>query len=106
MREDFLEVLRQFENVDLSETPNYRFMVMFAKADGGNYPNPNIVASQIKIKVNEDFINDQQLVNQTLKTYISCLNKIWKALLLDFGWDDASKMFPEFVKDMSITCTL
>ncbi len=104
MRNEFLEILTNLDNTDLGKTPNYIFMKNFAIRGEhfGSYPCATFITSKIKINVNQNFIEDKELFDKTIETYINCLNRLWKQLKNDFGELAGKEMFLEMVGQMSI----
>jgi hypothetical protein len=106
MREEYLAGMKQLEKVNLAESPNYLLLKLLGNSEDAVYPSKSLIAAKIKINVNREFIQDEEVVNQTVKTYVSCLNKIWVELVKDFGYDNAKQIMLQIAGDMSITYTL
>ena len=105
MREQFLELMRNLKSVNVAETANFKMLIMLADAPNAIYPNKHVVASKIKINVNDEFMADKELLGETLDTYIGCLNKIWLQLKAQYGSMVAEAMMLNIVGEMSITYT-
>ena len=97
--------MRVLAEVNLADSPNYRLLKLLGNAEDAVYPCKSLIAAKIKINVNKEFIDDEEMVTQTVKTYITCLNKIWRELHADFGYDNAKQILLQIAGDMSITYT-
>lgn len=106
MREDFLDMMKSFLDIKVEETPNFKLLVILGNSPKAEYPNKSVIASRIKMNVNEDFINDKELVNAVENGYITVLNRIWHSLKAEFGSMNAEKMLFEMAGSMSITYTV
>lgn len=83
MREEFLEMLRNMDKVDLSTSPNYIVMCRLHKAlddKGMSCEDTNLVVGNIRIDVNQEFVDDTELLNQAIETYSNVCVKMKKEM--------------------------
>ncbi len=104
MKEQFREILETLRTLDISVTPNYRTMKALANHPEAYYPMPEVVAAKVKINVNEDFVNDEALFNETLDCYVKCLSRIYSQLKADFPMNH-DQMFAAMVDSLNLTLT-
>ena len=101
MRDQFLDILNQIKNTKLFETPNFRVLKALAVSPDVRYSYPLLVAASIKINVNEKFVNDEELFNETIKIYVYVLNQIFDELV-KISYLEAERAFLKMVESMSI----
>lgn len=96
MKTEFLNLIKNIAGLDISSSPNYKTILALAKHPKAFYPNPALVASKLKIDVNQEFVNDKDLFEPTVDVYVNCLSKLYSQMQNDFG-ADAPKMFDLFL---------
>ena len=105
MKDQFLDILNNIKNTNVSEAPNFRVLKALAVSPEVKYPFPLLVAASIKINVNENFVNDEELFDKTIKIYVSILNDIWYELVKMSSLEAKHRPFTAFfamVERMSI----
>ena len=111
MKQQFIDVIEQQSQLDISTAPNYRTMVALAKHPEAYYPTPDIVAATIKINVNNDFVEDSELFELTINAYVKMLSRLYDQLKHDVtrsSFDSgpvADRMFMAMASEMSLTYT-
>lgn len=81
MRNKYLEMLASIEVTDVATNPNMVMMTKLYKAlqEGGfTDQQAAIIVGNMKIEINEDFVEDEELVQTTLTRYVSELVKVKK----------------------------
>lgn len=104
-RDSYLKMVRHFRTIDVETTPSWILMTRLINHPSILYPNRVEVAASLKIDVSEAFINDTELVSETVLTYVHVLNSIWKLLDKKNPYDVSKNTFMAIVKNMSITYT-
>ena len=99
-------MMNSLADIEVGKTPNFKLLVILGNSQKAIYPNKSFVAARIKMNVNEEFINDKELVASVEDGYVTALNKIWLALLENFGALQAEKMLVEMAGSMTITYTI
>jgi hypothetical protein len=101
----FLELLEDMNSIDVSKTPKFVVIEALAKHPAAKYPDPVLFASQVKVEVNQEFIDDKKLMKTTIDTVVNVANKMWDALRERFSVTESVKLFNRLVQDITITYT-
>jgi len=105
MIQSMVELAKRATEIDVASTPNYRVFEMIAN-EFRKRNIPVYFASKIKINVTESFFQDDSGEHDQAQTFIqdfcSVFEKIYDLLITDFGEEDAKKMFPDFLAEVSV----
>ena len=102
-RSQLLEYIHLLENVNISQTPNYRMMLTLRNAiseRGIPVHVANRIVTTMTLNVSEVAINDTDLVNRVVSVYADTLSKLNAHLEQDFG--DADQMLISMAASMHI----
>lgn len=82
MRNQYLEMLHEMEERIDSKTSLSNFIVLerLVHHPDIQFPDPILLFSSMEIDVNENFINDTEIFEETCRIYIKILNKIWDGI--------------------------
>ena len=101
------DILEQMNQVDIGNTPNYKTMLAIGNHPEAYFPNPMETAARIVINVNDGFINDAELFNATVDTYVKLLSRMYDQLKRDMNPCVAERVFITMTSgpQLSLTCT-
>lgn len=100
-----METMRAMGTVDISSAPHYKVISAIANHPSVIFPNPGVLASGMKIEVNQDFVDDKEMFDTAVNNIVAYLNNIYDVLLRDFGVTAGSQMFVTVAKEFSLKYT-
>lgn len=100
MRNQFLKFAKDFSTVDVAGSPGYKTLLALAKHPEAYYPDPDETAGNIKIEVDQSFVDDQELFDATIDGYVKGLSRLYNQLVRDFPLRTANNIFASTVKTM------
>lgn len=109
MKDQFEQLLKQLDDLDITMSPNYITMKALANHLEAYYPNPEVVAASIKINVGQNFVDNTDLFERTVDAYVKCLSRMYSQMQYDFPRRGvAEQMFSTMIGSLKLdlTCTI
>ena len=105
MKYQFLNIMRNMSQTDISTMPNYKTMLAIGRHPEAYFPNPLETAARIKMDVNAEFVNDPELFQPVVDMYVKTLSRIYDQLKRDMKADEADKCFVVLAQNLTLTYT-
>lgn len=101
MKDEFIKFLEQLDKINLSDSPGFKLFRALASNGNARYPEQAVIASLIKIEINQNFTDSKDLFNKAVEVYVNALNKIWDSLAV-YELEDRKTIMKNFASKMSI----
>lgn len=79
MREKFLGMMRDWEKINITESPNFitiKSLFEAFKKVGYNEEDAAKIAASVKVDVCQEFVDDSELFNKTIRTYVTMITNM------------------------------
>jgi len=107
MKQKFLKMLEELKLVDVANTPVVRFKTfLLGRLLRDQVPVAPILVGNMKVEINEEFINDSELVDAAVDAYATVLKRTWATIQqMPMNPPDQLVFFVDSSKGLSLTYT-
>ena len=106
MKHQFLSIVRNLSQTDISTLPNYKTMLAIGRHPEAYFPNPMETAAHIEMDVNDAFVNDPELFKTAVDAYVKTLSRLYDQLKRDMNACEADRVFTVLAQNLTLSYTV
>ncbi|MFA7218946.1 MAG: hypothetical protein WC119_00275 [Synergistaceae bacterium] len=101
MKSDMIDIIQELVHLCPETNPNFRALILLGE-EFRKHDLPIKYIGKIKIDVDENFFEDKPQVEEFMRIMGEVISKIYKAIVDEFGEEDAKYIFSDMMEDFSI----